>query len=102
MGGGTYVTSITQIHLIVVAIFSRLDHRLGVKQNFEFEIEEDVFVEVIVVETQCKGDVANEARNENMQNVVEKKLKSKETRDENEATQGQCFFCYFYSFVCFS
>ena len=68
----------------------------------EFKIEEDVIVEVIVLESQCKRDVVNETRDENMQNVIEKKLQSKETRDENEAVQSRfCFFCYFYSFVCF-
>ena len=68
----------------------------------EFKIEEDVIVEVIVLETQCKEDVATETRIENMQNVVEKQLQSKETRDENEATKRRFyFFCYFYSFVCF-
>ena len=68
----------------------------------EFKIEEDVIVEVIVVESQCKRDVVNETRDENMQNVIEKQLQSKETRDENEAAQSRfCFFCYFYSFVCF-
>ena len=88
-------------NIIVVALVSRLDHRLGVKQMLEFKIEEDVIVEVIVL-TQCKEDVATETRIENMQNVVEKQLQSKETRDENEATQRRFyFFCYFYSFVCF-
>ena len=68
----------------------------------EFNIEEDVIFEVIVVESQCKRDVVNETRDENMQNVIEKQLQSKETRDENEAAQSRfCFFCYFYSFVCF-
>ena len=52
--------------------------------------------------SQCKRDVVNETRDENMQNVIEKQLQSKETRDENEAAQSRfCFFCYFYSFVCF-
>ena len=89
-------------NIIVVALVSRLDHRLGVKQMLEFKIEEDVIGEVIVLETQWKEDVATETLIENMQNVVEKQLQSKETRDENEATQRRfCFFCYFYSFVCF-
>ena len=80
-------------------MISRLDHRLGVKQMLEFKIEEDVILEVILRETQCKGDVANETLDENIQNVVEKRLHTKEARDENEATQSLfCFFCYFYSF----
>ena len=60
----------------------------------EFNIEEDVIVEVIVVESQRKKDVVNETRDENMQNVIEKQLQSKDTRNEIEAVQSQfCFFC---------
>ena len=47
----------------------------------ELKIEQYLIVEVIVVETQCKGDVVNETRDENMQNVIKKQLQSKETRD---------------------
>ena len=66
----------------------------------EFKIEEDVIVEVIVVESQCKRDVVNETRDENMQNVIEKQLQSKETRDENEAAQKSILFLFLFLFFC--